>query len=592
MVVNKSTPFSLLVCLLAFFSLPGLVRGDFQKTKIAVLDFELKGDSFKTKDMGAIVAEWLTTTLVQDGRFEVVERALLQKIVNEQKLGLTGLIDENSSAQLGKILGVKTIISGSVLQFQESVEVNARIINVASGSIVAAENIRSSSGDNLKKLIELLTARIMKNFPLTGYVVKKSEGRVLIDLGNESGLQLGMQFIVYKEGEVIKHPKTGEVLEVEQIRTGLIEITEIRSNIAAGKIVLEKQGEEILYGQLVQSIRPPETESSSEPEPPKNITVTQPKKKVIVPPPPVPEDPPPKPKPKGYVRTQEPNGQRDQLAVGGQGPAMVQLPVGNFMMGSKRFSEKPIHFVQISRPIQIMVNEVTYKDYEKYCIETGASFPDDEGWEGSDNPVINVSWHEAQAYASWLSKQTGFTYRLPSESEWEWAAGAGADTLYTWGKGFIKERANCKKCSKQGKSQQTTPVRSFPPNKFGIHDMAGNVWEWVQDCWVDNYNNATEDQAPRTITGKCGNYTIRGGAWNSPKRQITTTARLGIWAETKSNYIGFRLVKDQNNGEVNPDQTATESASSFTFAHKQDNRAKSQARRTTSSGNKPASSDR
>ena len=139
---------------------------EFKKTKIAVLDFELRGDTFKTKDMGGIVAEWFTTALVQDGRFQVVERALLKKIVDEQKLGMTGLIDESSTAQLGKILGVKTIISGSVLQFQDTIEVNARIINVSTGSIVAAENLRSKTSDNLKEAIERLTSKIVRNFPL------------------------------------------------------------------------------------------------------------------------------------------------------------------------------------------------------------------------------------------------------------------------------------------------------------------------------------------------------------------------------------------------------------------------------------------
>jgi len=190
--------------LLLFFSFP------------SVLDFELRGDSFKTKGMGGIVAEWFTTTLVQDGRFEVVERALLQKIVAEQKLGMTGLIDKSSSSQLGKLLGVKTIITGSVLQIQDTIEVNART--------------------NLRKVIQLLTERIMKNFPLTGYIVKKHKKTVLIDLGTSSGLQLDMDFVVYKEGEIIKHPKTGEILEVEQIPTGIIRI-------------IKK------YGQLVQSVR-------------------------------------------------------------------------------------------------------------------------------------------------------------------------------------------------------------------------------------------------------------------------------------------------------------------------------------------------
>ena len=225
----------------------------FKKTKIAVLDFEQRGESGKNKDMGGIVAEWFTTAMVKDGRFEVVERALLKKIIEEQKLGMSGLIDQNSTAQLGKILGVKTIISGSVMLLQDHVEVNARIINVNTGSIVAAENLRSESSGNLKEAIERLTAKIVKNFPLTGYIVKKRDDTVLIDLGTSSGLQPGMEFIVFKEGEAIKHPKTGEVLDVEQIRTGRIKIVDIALNTATGEIIEQEPKQEIRYGQLVQS---------------------------------------------------------------------------------------------------------------------------------------------------------------------------------------------------------------------------------------------------------------------------------------------------------------------------------------------------
>lgn len=513
-----------------------MAQAEFKKTKIAVLDFELRGDAFKTKDIGGIVAEWFTTTLVKDGRFEVVERALLQKIVTEQKLGMTGLIDESSTAELGKILGVKTIITGSVLQIIDSIDVNARIINVKSGSIVAAENIHSSSTENLKLVIEELTSKIMKNFPLTGYIVKRSDKNVLIDLGASSGLHHGMDFLVFKEGEVIKHPKTGEVLEVEQIRTGIVNIIDIRSNVATAKIIEEEPGQKILYGQLVQSIRK-ETPSikNTESEQGKQFQTAQtgqPKNSEVK----LPID--------QAALVEMKSGERDTLMSGGQGPAFLKVKTGNFLMGSNRYSEKPQHFVSINQTFNLTISEVTFNDYERFCIESGHPFPDDSGWGRGTRPVINVSWHDAQAYAKWLTEQSGLVYRLPTESEWEWAAGAGTNSLYNWGNRFISNMANCKKCGDLSKEKRTTTVGSFPPNKFGFHDMSGNVWEWVEDCWVENYVNAPEDQSSRNVSGRCGNYTIRGGAWNSPKRQITTTSRLGIWASTQSNYIGFRLVRE------------------------------------------------
>ncbi len=533
MVIKKSCCYYLVLLCVLFFSTVVSSYGDFHKTKIAVLDFELKGDGFKTKDMGGIVAEWFTTTLVNDGRFEVVERALLQKIIEEQKLGMSGLINEKTSTQLGQILGVKTIITGSVLQIGKSIEVNARIINVKTGSIVAAENIRSNSSSNLQKAVKLLTERIVKNFPLTGYIVKRKGKTVLIDLGAASGLQPGMEFIVFKEGEVIKHPKTGEVLEVEQILTGKIKITKIRTNVASGEILSEEKGQKILYGQLVQSVLkknlPPPVLVKTEPVSPQKI---------------VKKAPPASKEEKGYIRTEFPKGNRDNLSSGGQAPAVLPLPSGFYMMGGHRFSEKPKHYVKIDRPVDFMVSEVTFADYERFCRDTGNPVPDDFSWGRGDRPVVNVSWHDAQAYAEWLTSQTGIGYRLPYETEWEWAAKGGSDIQYPWGNSFKKGMANCKKCGSKWDGRQTAPVRSFPPNSFGYHDMVGNVWEWVQDCWVENYINAPDNQSERKYSGKCGNYTIRGGAWNSPVRQTSTSSRLGVWANTKSNYIGFRLVRD------------------------------------------------
>jgi TolB-like protein len=246
---------------------------DFQKTKIAVLDFVLHGDKLDTQGMGAILSEWFITSIVKSGRFDVVERAMLQKIISEQKLATTGLIDENSASELGKILGVKVIITGSVLKLRNTIEINSRVISVESGSIIAAENIRGSSSDDLQSLVELLTKRIIRNFPLTGYIVKKDDKSVIIDLGLTAGLDYGTEFIVFKEGEVIKHPKTGEVLDVEQIHTGKIRITKVRRNVAEG-VILEENKIGIAYGQMVQSVQ--KTASATPPKPPRQLKMEEP----------------------------------------------------------------------------------------------------------------------------------------------------------------------------------------------------------------------------------------------------------------------------------------------------------------------------
>ena len=227
---------------------------DFNKTKIAVLDFQLKGQGFETSDMGKIVAEWLITALVKDGRFDVIERSLLEKILGEQKLGTSGLIDANSASKIGKVLGAKVIISGSVMRLQEVMEVNARIIDVQDASIIAAENVKSRSAAKLEELVVRMAEKIIRDFPLEGYIVQRSADNVVIDLGRRAGVKQGMTFSVFKEGSVIKHPKTGEVLDVERMETGIIKISDVKEKTATGRITKETSGTPIAYGQMVKNV--------------------------------------------------------------------------------------------------------------------------------------------------------------------------------------------------------------------------------------------------------------------------------------------------------------------------------------------------
>jgi TolB-like protein len=237
---------------------PGVLKADYEKTKIAVLDFQLKGDGFETTDMGAIVAEWFITALVKEGRFEVIERGLLNKILEEQKLGVSGVIDESTATQIGKLLGVKVIISGSVMQFGSILEINSRIIDVQTASIIAAENVRSMTAERLQDLVVQMAAKIIKHFPLEGYVVSRRIGEemIAIDLGRSAGVKTGMEFIVYKEGKMIKHPKTGEVLDVERIQLGRVVITDVRDKIADAQILEESSTGAIAFGQRVKSVGP------------------------------------------------------------------------------------------------------------------------------------------------------------------------------------------------------------------------------------------------------------------------------------------------------------------------------------------------
>ncbi|MBU3947525.1 MAG: hypothetical protein KJ826_04810 [Proteobacteria bacterium] len=242
------------IILLLFQSPVSAVSSDFKKIKIAVLDFQLEGQGFETQDMGVIVAEWFTTAIVKSGRFEVIERGLLKKLLDEQKLSMSGIVDANTATKIGKFLGAQTIISGSVMKLQNIIEINARIINVETASIIAAENVKSSTTVRLQDLVVQMSDKIITNFPLEGYIVNKSGSKVTIDLGKMAGVKEGMDFSVYKEGKVIKHPKTGAIIDVQRIETGIIKITSVRDKVAEAEILKEESPDSISYGQLVSSV--------------------------------------------------------------------------------------------------------------------------------------------------------------------------------------------------------------------------------------------------------------------------------------------------------------------------------------------------
>lgn len=244
----------LFIILLTCYAIPA--QGGYEKTKLAVFDFTLQGDNWGYEDMGGIVAEWFITALVKEGRFDVIERSNLQKIIQEQKLGMSGLVEGSTAASVGKVLGVKTIITGSVMSLPNGLEVNARIIDVETGSILAAENVSSPTTDGLQQLITEVAKLISKNYPLEGYIVERNGKEVTVDLGSQTGIRQGMEFIAYKEGKVIRHPKTGQVLDIVKEETGTIVINEVRPKISYGTITHEAVPHAVAYGQLVKNSKP------------------------------------------------------------------------------------------------------------------------------------------------------------------------------------------------------------------------------------------------------------------------------------------------------------------------------------------------
>lgn len=247
---------SFLLCFALVFSLCHLTESeaaDYRKIKIAVMDFQQNG-TFDSADVGKIVAEWLTTSLVETGRFDVIERRLLQQLIEEQKIGKSGLVDPGSASKLGRLLGVKTIVSGTVQSYGGIYEINARLINVETGSIITAEKVSAVSTTRLSDLVSRISTKIMQHFPLQGYVVQRNGNKVIIDLGLHSGVRPDMLFSVYTEGAPIKHPKTREILSVERNIRGTIKIIDVKDNTSTCIITKEQGRQVIKVGQLITGI--------------------------------------------------------------------------------------------------------------------------------------------------------------------------------------------------------------------------------------------------------------------------------------------------------------------------------------------------
>jgi formylglycine-generating enzyme required for sulfatase activity len=242
---------------------------------------------------------------------------------------------------------------------------------------------------------------------------------------------------------------------------------------------------------------------------------------------------------------------RDSLTDGSHGPSMVMIPAGTFLMGDEQIRDAtPVHKVDISKEFAIGKFPVTFQEYDHFASVTNRDLPDDRGWGRYQRPVINISWHDALAYAGWLSEQAGSRYRLPSESEWEYAARAGTNTTFWWGDDLRQYGADGKIKKYFGFARlfnrETTPVGVFPANQYGLYDTAGNVFEWVQDFWHDRYDSAPSDGSPwlEENDGDSGLRVLRGGAWDANAIYMKPAARHKYHPGLRYSHVGFRLARD------------------------------------------------
>lgn len=283
----------------------------------------------------------------------------------------------------------------------------------------------------------------------------------------------------------------------------------------------------------------------------------------------------------------------DALASGGNAPEVVVLPIGSFQMGSpdgeadRKSNEGPRHAVRFRRGFALGRTEVTVGQFRAFVNATGyratsqqgggssiydertgqmaersgVTWQDDHAGERADGnlPVIHVSWNDAKAYVDWLSRETGQSYRLPTEAEFEYALRAGSQGRYPWGDGNpSRVVGNLTGDGDRSASRRNwvnafpdyndgfwgpAPVRSFEPNAFGLYDMAGNVSEWVEDCWHDNYQRAPDDGSAWVNPG-CDRRVIRGASWASSPDQVRSAFRLTAGAGTVNPRLGFRVARD------------------------------------------------
>ncbi|MFK7958602.1 MAG: formylglycine-generating enzyme family protein [Lysobacterales bacterium] len=266
-------------------------------------------------------------------------------------------------------------------------------------------------------------------------------------------------------------------------------------------------------------------------------------------------------------------------------PVMVEIPLGGFVMGfsggEEGRPEGPAHPVTLRRPFAMARTETTLAQFRSF-VEVSGYRPQracrtlihgewtnstQHGWRepgdgiqyGDNEPVICVSWDDAVAYTRWLSKHSGFDYRLPTEAEWEYAARGNSDGVFSWGN---DTESGCQYANWYDRSaapslqfswteapcsdgfQTLATVGALAPNGFGLHDMLGNVWEWTADCYVAPYPVVDDHQTAVTDpSGTCARRSVRGGSWITRPDRHRLTFRGRDPAQTRMIYFGFRVAR-------------------------------------------------
>jgi formylglycine-generating enzyme required for sulfatase activity len=238
-------------------------------------------------------------------------------------------------------------------------------------------------------------------------------------------------------------------------------------------------------------------------------------------------------------------------------PEMVVVPAGQFIMGAMENEtgstpdERPQHAVNFAQPFGVARFPVTLSEWDACVAARGCSYrPSDQGWGRGTQPAINILWDDAKEYVAWLSRTTGRTYRLLSESEREYVARAGTTTAYWWGDQFEPGQANSAPGNRLLFSAsigdiarpRTVPVQTFAPNPWGLYQVHGNVYDWVEDCWHDNYEGAPSDGSA-WVSGNCDRHGLRGGAFSRNMQTARSAARIWSGSSNRIIYMSVRVAR-------------------------------------------------
>lgn len=241
----------------------------------------------------------------------------------------------------------------------------------------------------------------------------------------------------------------------------------------------------------------------------------------------------------------------------GECPELVVIPTGSFTMGSpesepqRNSDEGPQRQITISKAFAVGRYTVTFDQWDLCVAEKACNGPpDDAGWGRGRQPVINVSWDDAHGFTEWLSKKTGKAYRLLTEAEREYVARAGTTTPFWWGSRITTKQANFNGTftytgeEKGIQRDRTLPVDAFDANPWGLYQVAGNIWEWVEDCYHDSYDGAPTNGSA-WLTGDCSRRSLRGGSWGSQPRNLRSAARYKGLTDLRDRYYGFRVARER-----------------------------------------------